>query len=155
MSQFPNLDAFNGQYPQASLPINSAVSVDNVLNDNTAGLASKVSGILDSKLSNATKDYLVEYYLNEQSAINAHQRSMNASSTQYQRAVADLRKAGINPFLALQSLGGSLPTSQAGSTSGGYYSERENAKRKNAVDIGGKIGTVIAIIAAAVVGALL
>lgn len=125
-----------------------------IAKDSSRDVYDRIRTVLNSSLSAETKDYLVSYMLSEQGAENAFQRSMRASSSQYQRAVEDLRKAGINPFLALQSLSGSSPTSPASSVSGDYYSARKNQSRENAKDIVGKIGSVIAIIAAAVIAAL-
>lgn len=50
--------------------------------------------------------------LNQKSADIAWEREMQASNTQYQRAVADLKEAGLNPTLALTG-GASTPSASA------------------------------------------
>lgn len=48
----------------------------------------------------------------------AWQREMNASNTQYQRSVADMQAAGINPMMAVSNGGASVPSaSSSGSVS--------------------------------------
>lgn len=115
---------------------------------------SKLANDLNLKLDDTTKDYLVQYALNEESNKKAWQRQMDASNTQYQRAVEDLRKAGLNPFLALQSLQGSVPSSSGQSVQGGLYTSRRNQATQNAKDSVGKVLGVLATIAAAVVMAM-
>lgn len=115
---------------------------------------SKLANDLNLKLDDTTKDYLVQYALNEESNKKAWQRQMDASNTQYQRAVEDLRKAGLNPFLALQSLQGSVPSSSGQSVQGGLYTSRRNQATQNAKDSIGKVLGVLATIAAAVVMAM-
>lgn len=61
------------------------------------------SGLLDNKNK-------------ENAATTAYERSMSASNTSYQRAVADMRAAGLNPILAYSQGGASSPTAQVAST---------------------------------------
>lgn len=123
--------------------------------DSSDDAISKLAKDLNMKLDDETKDYLTQYYLNERSNKNAWDRQMDASNTQYQRAVADLRKAGINPFLALQSLSGSSPTSSGQSVQGGLYTSRKNQVDQNSKDVVTRIMTVLGVVAAAIISAML
>lgn len=103
---------------------------------------------LNVQLTDETKDYLMQYFLGEKSNENAWNRSMEASSTQYQRAVKDLQAAGLNPFLAFQGLSGSAPSSAGMSQGSGYYT----SNKKNDVNAGVKAGTAIVAMLFALAG---
>lgn len=62
-------------------------------------------------------------------ASTAWDRTMDASNTSYQRAVADMRAANLNPILAYSQGGASTPTAQVASTSA--YDELGKAGSKS------------------------
>lgn len=133
------VDDFYGIQRQEIVPDSGTDAIQSLAND------------LDMKLDNSTKDYLTQYYLDEKSNENAWKRQMDASNSQYQRAVEDLRKAGLNPFLAISSLSGSSsPSSSGNSVTGGLYTSKENNQRSATMTALG----VLAIIAAAVIKAV-
>lgn len=144
-----------GNFVQTGRKINELTSGDSLVKDSSQDAISKMADVLNVKLDSSTKDYLMQYYLNEQSNKNAWNRQLDASNTQYQRAVADLRKAGINPFLAIQSLSGSTPSSSGQSVQGGLITSKQNQQSQNASNIARGIITVLGIIAGAVIGAML
>ena len=112
---------------------------------------------LDTSLSSETKDYLVEHWLNERSAQKSFDRELEASSTQYQRAVQDLQAAGLNPFLAIQGLSGSSASSSPSTVSGGHYTAAANSLRSANASVASKALTsvlsALAMIAVAIIAA--
>lgn len=102
---------------------------------------------LDSNLSAETKDYLVQNYWNKQAEQRAFERDMYKSDTQYQRTVRDISAAGLNPFLALQGLGGSTPTSGSSSVQGGLYSGREKQRMSTTGSAAAAVIAALALIA--------
>lgn len=56
------------------------------------------------------------WHRSEQSAKNQRDFEERMSNTQYERAVAQLRKLGINPYMVLQGLNGNVPQGSAGSS---------------------------------------
>lgn len=140
--------------PDVRQIVQSSQSGSPMVQDSSHDAISNLANDLNLKLDSSTKDYLMQYYLGEKSSQAAFQRELDASSTQYQRAVADLRKAGLNPFLAIQSLSGSGASSSGQSISGGLYTSRQNSSRETTQRGVQSILSVLGIIAAAVIYAM-
>lgn len=105
-----------------------------------------------SGLDAGTKDYLTSWFIQEKLNKNAYDRDLKADSTKYQRAVKDLEKAGINPFMVLQGLGPGNVSSSAGSSSSGSYMSAKQAEVEQYNAILRLFGTAIAAIGAAAFG---
>lgn len=137
--------------------LNNQDNGDDLFNDGSnlgsspaEGEIQKLAQELGLKLNASTKDYLLQYYFNEKSRQNAFADSMHASNTQYQRAVEDLKKAGLNPFLVLSGLNATAPTSSSNGVSGGAFVQQ----MKNQKDQENKVLSILAMVALGVLAFL-
>ena len=102
----------------------------------------------------ASRDILFNYLLSEQSASSARQWEERQNSTRYQQMVADLKKAGINPYW-LGSLGGAATyqgsqNKYSGSAYESAYRDKNDAQRKEIQSV----GTVLSLIGSAIAMAI-
>ena len=147
--EMEGVDWNNASNRMAYIQNQSNKEVSSMVNDSGDFNMHKLESILNSSLDDSTKDYLVQWMLGEKSNQIAWDRQMDASNTQYQRAVADLQKAGLNPFLALQSLGGSTPSSSGQSVSGGLMTSKSNNQRDYQANVM-KVLALLALVASRV-----
>ena len=102
-------------------------------------------------LNDSTKDYLTQFYVNEQSNKTAWERTLEADRTKYQRAVEDIKAAGLNPVQVLGGFGGSSPSASNSSVSSGFYTENKKTNLTQGVKAGlGVAAVLVAIVGAAV-----
>lgn len=127
---------------------------EQIIKDSEEDAIQKLANDLNIKLNNETKDYLYQYYLQSQRDQWAWDKSFYADNTRYQRAVKDLQKAGLNPFLAIQSLSGSGTNASAGTISGGSITSALNSKRQQETSFGTSFLAILGIVAAAIIHAL-
>lgn len=103
------------------------------------------------KLNADTMDILYNQFFNEKDTTSAWQRTLSADNTKYQRAVEDMKKAGLNPFLLMSSGASGAGASSPGSVGSGSISAARNAKLQAETSkatavmsiIGGLIGAAI------------
>lgn len=90
-------------------------------------LLTRTANDLGLRLDEGTKDAIVQYILSEKGAENAQARSLEFNREQYSALVEGLKRAGLNPFLAIQGLNGANMMSGQ-SQSSGKYAELQVAK---------------------------
>lgn len=126
-----------------------------VVRDSTQDSIQNLANELNIKLNDETKDYLYQYYLQRKNDEWAFQKQSEYDSMRYQRAVEDMKKAGLNPFLAMSSLSAANSSIDSGSISSGFITSRKNSQLETAGNVGRGVLAMLGIIAAAVIGALL
>lgn len=97
-------------------------------------------------MTDATKEYLLNYMLNEQSSEAAWNRSVFAAKNQYQWLTEDLQKAGLNPFLALSGLNAAQASSSGQGVGSGMITSRKNNELTNQTNMMRALMTAIASI---------
>lgn len=99
----------------------------------------------------AYEDFMRQYQLDEVNRVfNAEQAQLQRdfeeymSSTAYQRAVEDMKKAGINPILAYQQGGASTPSGAAASSNSSSF--QSTVGRNNMMELLGLVGSVMSLL---------
>lgn len=97
----------------------------------------KALGAGSSAMLTSTPNALVNYYLGRQSTKYAHDLSMQAYGKRYQMAAEDMRRAGLNPLMALRGGLGSgsapqaMPTLPSSGISSGVDVRRSEVEEMN------------------------
>lgn len=92
-----------------------------------------LKGYLQYKAFNGTDsdyDRFMNFLINNYSVDKANAWTAQREDTQYQRLVADLKAAGINPYVLLQSGGSPVSSSSATYSSSGSYASNEALKKE-------------------------
>lgn len=80
--------------------------------------------------SDADYDRFMNFLTNNYSVDKANAWTAQREDTQYQRLVADLKAAGINPYVLLQSGGSPASSASATYSSSGSYASNEALKKE-------------------------
>lgn len=102
------------------------------------------------------RDMYMQDYANQFNASEAQKQrdfEERMSSTAYQRAVEDMKKAGINPIMLMGNGGADVPTGSSASASSASTGSRSRSKGGNDDNSSGVVSTVIKV-AAGIIGAI-
>ena len=125
-----------------------------LVSDSSDNAVANLANELGVKLSPETQDSLLKYYLDSRMEKQKWDRQLDYTKNQYQYAVKDMVKAGINPVQAFGALSGSSPGTTSSNSAPGKRSELLQNERDNMTKAGSSIASVLAIIAAAIIYAL-
>lgn len=109
----------------------------------------------------AYKELYIQLLAERENQERAYKWYEDFNNSYFQRTTEDLKKAGLNPWLALQSLGssGSGSLSPAGSWSGSSGStisgQKQRQQLENRAQVGQKVVGGVATVLAAIAGALI
>lgn len=142
---YPSQEAIAGRTPSSS---NNVLS-DYIDESNWLGKLQKMAASGDE----AALDRLFNYFASESSANIAREWTAGREDNQYQRLVADLKAAGINPYALLQNGATPISSSSSGSSYSGSYavskSTKEEANKQRWVQIFTSILTAVTVAAIA------
>lgn len=116
-----------------------------VLNGSPINSSNSASSTGNTLSIDANSALASQYQYNLMLQQQAQQYNTAMSNTQYQRLVKDLEAAGLNPYLAINSLSGSSPTSSANSVSL-PATETQSEKASNLVSSALKAGILLKIL---------
>lgn len=129
-------------------------SGSSIVQDSGQDEITKLANDLNLRLDDSTKDLLIQYYLQEKGSENAMGRSREFNQNQYSDMIAGLRKAGLNPFLAVQGLQGANMMQGQSSQIGTNTQQKIASQNRGASTAASVIGSILMAIAIVVAAAL-